>query len=133
VDSDSITQTVTQSYNVTVADAEPSDTNNTAAQSLSVTIGGPGNDTFVFKSGFGADVIANATSSDTIELDRFSSITSINHLQALLTEAQTGHSQSLFESANGGHDTIINLGNHDSITLANVQVADLHVSNFIVY
>ena len=133
VDPNSITQTMTQSYNVTVADAEPNGTNNTAVQSISVTIGGPGNDTFVFKPGLGADVIANATSSDTFELDGFSSVTGINQLQTLLTEAQTGQSQSLFESSNGGHDTVINLGNHDSITLANVQVADLHASNFIVH
>jgi len=130
---DSITQTITQSYNVAVTDAEPNGTTTTATQSISVTIGGPGNDTFVFKPGFGTDVIANATTSDTIELDGFSSVTSINQLQTQLTEAQNGQAQSLFESANGGHDTVINLGNHDSITLANVQLAALHTSNFIIH
>jgi len=34
---------------------------------------------------------------------------------------------------NGGHDTVINLGNHDSITLANIQLAALHTSNFIIH
>ena len=131
--SNSVAQTATQSYDVTLTDTQPNGATTTATQSLAVTIGGPGNDTFVFHPGMGADVIANATSSDTIELDGFSSVTSINQLQALLTEAQTGQSQSLFESANGGHDTVINLDNHDSITLANVQISALHASNFIIH
>lgn len=130
---DSITQTITQSYNVAVADAQPNGTTTAATQSISVMVGAPGNDTFVFKPGFGTDVIANATTSDSIELDGFSSVTSINQLQTLLTEAQNGQAQSLFESANSGHDTVINLGNHDSITLANVQLAALHASNFIIH
>jgi hypothetical protein len=133
LDPNSITQTITQSYDVTIADAQPNGTNSTATQSVSVTVGGPGNDTFVFKPGLGADVIANATSSDTIELDGFSSVTNINLLEAALNEAQTGHAQSLFQTANGGHDTVINLGNHDSITLVDVQIAALHASNFIVH
>jgi hypothetical protein len=49
-----------------------------------------------------------------------------------LNEAQAGQSQSLFQSMNGGQDTLINLGNHDSLTLLNVHLADLHASNFIV-
>jgi hypothetical protein len=28
---------------------------------------------------------------------------------------------------------VINFGNHDSITLANVQVTDLHANNFIIH
>jgi len=134
LDPNSITQTITQSYNVTVSEAQPNGTNNsTETQSLAVTVGGPGNDTFVFHPGMGANVIANATSSDTIELDGFSSVPSTNQLQTLLTEAQTGQLQSLFETANGGHDTVINLGNHDSITLASVQISALHASNFIIH
>ncbi len=132
-DSISITQTITQSYDVTIADAQPNGTNSTATQSIAVTIGGPGNDTFVFKPGFGSDVIANATSADTIELNGFSSVPNMNELQTLLSEAQTGQSQSLFHTANNGHDTVIDLGNHDSITLANVPVTDLHTSNFIIH
>ena len=131
--SNSVAQTATQSYDVTLTDTQPNGATTTATQSLAVTIGGPGNNTFVFHPGMGADVIANATSSDTIELDGFSSVTSINQLQALLTEAQTGQSQSLFESANGGHDTVIDLGNHDSIILANLQIAALHASHFIIH
>ena len=131
--SNSVAHTVTQSYDATLTDTQPNGATATATQSLAVTIGGPGNDTFVFNPGLGADVIANATSSDIIELDGFSSVTSMHHLQTLLTEAQTGQLQSLFETANGGHDTAINLGDHDSITLANVQIAALHANNFIIH
>jgi hypothetical protein len=129
-DSSSVAQTVTQSYDVIVADNQA---NTTVSQTISVTVGGPGQDTFVFKPGFGTDVIANAKSSDTIELDGFASVANINHLQTLLNDAQTGESQSLFQAANGGRDTVIDLGNHDSITLANVKIADLHASNFIIH
>ena len=93
---------------------------------------GQGNDAFVFKPGMGTEVIGNATSAVTIELDGFSSVADNNQLETLLHDAQTGHSQSLFQMANG-HDTVIDLGNHDSITLTNVQVADLHPSNFIIH
>jgi serralysin len=90
------------------------------------------NDAFVFRPGIGADVIKNVATTDTIELAGFSSVTSNAQLTELLNDAQTGQSQTLFESANSGHDTAINLGNHDSITLINVHIADLHASNFII-
>jgi hypothetical protein len=107
-------------------------TNSTAIQSIAVAIGGPDNNTFIFKPGIGADVIVNATSAVTIELDGFSSVADSDHLKTLLDDAQTGHLQSLFQAANG-HDTVINLGNNDSITLTNFQVTDLHASNFIIH
>ena len=100
---------------------------------VTVTVAGSGNDAFVFHPGFGADVIVHAASSDTFELDGFSSITSGKQLASLLAEAQAGQPQSVFHSANGGHDTVINLDNHDSITLTNVHLADLHASNFIIH
>jgi hypothetical protein len=133
LDPNSIAQTIAQSYDVTLAEPQPNGTSSSASQSISVIVGGPGNDTFVFKPGFGADVIANATSLHTIELDGFSAVTNINQLQTLLSEAQNGHAQPLFDAANSGHGTVINLGNHDSITLANVQLSDVHASNFIVH
>ena len=98
-----------------------------------MTIAGAGNDAFVFHPGVGADTIVNATSADTIELDGFSSVTSNHQLASLLAEAQAGLSQPLFQTANGGHDTVINLGNHDVITLANVPLSALHASDFIVH
>jgi serralysin len=90
-------------------------------------------DTFVFRPGIGADVIANAGNADPIELDGFSSLTKHVQLVALLNDAQSGQSQSLFQSTNGGHDIVINLGNHDSITLMDVHIANLHASNFIIH
>ena len=133
LDQATVKQTVTQTYNVAVTDVHPDGTSSTITQAYSLTIGGPGNDSFVFKPGFGADTIVNAKSSDTIELDGFSSISSIDELQTLLHEAQTGQVQTLFQTANAGHDTVINLGNNDVITLENVHLADLHSSNFIIH
>jgi len=132
-DSGTVAQTVTQSYAVTVADNHADGTTSATTQTVSVTVAGPGNDAFVFHPGVGSDTIVNATSSDTIQLDGFSSVTSNNQLATLLNEAQSGQAQSLFESVNGGHDTLINLGNHDSVTLTGVQIADLHASNFVIH
>jgi serralysin len=116
---------------VAAAQAPSGASSASASQAASVMIAS--NDTFVFRPGMGADVIANAGSTDTIELDGFSSVTSNTQLAALLSEAQTGQPQALFQSTNGDHDTMINLGNHDSITLMNVHIADLHASNFLIH
>jgi hypothetical protein len=126
---DPITQPTTQSYDVISSEAH---SGVTAIQTVSVTIGGPGNDTFVIHPGVGTDVIVNAGSQDNVELNGFSSISDVRQLTNLLNEAQAGQSQSLFQSTNGGQDTLINLGNHDSLSLLNVHLADLHASNFIV-
>jgi 20S proteasome alpha/beta subunit len=132
LDSSSISHVVAQSYDVTVADDHASSTNGTASQTVSVTVGGPDNNSFIFHPGIGADIIANVKSTDTIELNGFSSVANATQLATLLNDAQTGQSKSLFQPANDGHDTVINLGNHDSITLAHVQLADLRASNFII-
>jgi hypothetical protein len=127
-------QHVTQSHNISMTEPGTNVTGSSAPAPRSlVTIGGPGSGTFIFKPGFGTDVIANLTSSDTIELDGFSSISDTSALQTLLTEAQSGQAQSLFHAVNGGHDTAINLGFHDSIVLQNIQLANLHMNNFIVH
>ena len=90
-------------------------------------------DTFVFNPGIAAEIVANVPSPATIELDGFSSVTSSAQLAGLLNEAQTGQPQALFQSTTSGHDTVIDLGNHDSITLINVSLATLHASNFIIH
>ena len=87
----------------------------------------------MFHPGIGADTIVNATSADTIELDGFSSVTGNKQLAWLFAEAQAGVSQSLFQTADAGHDTLINLGHHDVITLANISLSALHASDFIVH
>jgi hypothetical protein len=114
----------------TGSSSNQNDTNSAATQSVAMAT--PDNDTFIFRPGIGTAVIMNATSAITIELDSFSSVADSNQLQTLLNDAQTGHMQALFQMANS-HDTIINLGNHDSITLTNIQVTDLHASNFIIH
>ena len=121
-------QTVTQSYVISVGNGSGS----AVSQKISVTSAGPGNVSFIFHPGIGTDTIVNANTADTFELDGFSSVVSNSQLATLLHEAQTGQSQSLFQSVNSGHDTLINLGTHDTITLANINLADLHASNFII-
>jgi hypothetical protein len=133
LDPNSVVQAATQTYDVTVTDTHADGTKTSATQSLSITIGGQGNDTFVFKPGFGSNAIVNAQATDIIELDGFSSVTSSDQLQAYLSEAANNQAQPLFQAANGGHDTVINLGNNDVLTLANVQLAELHASNFIIH
>ena len=53
--------------------------------------------------------------------------------EAVEQYAQTGQPQTMFQSVNSGHDTLIELGHHDSITLTDVQIADLHASHFIIH
>ena len=132
-ESNPVAATVSQSYEVAVANHHADGTTSTATQPVTVTIAGPGNDAFVFHPGVGEDTIVNATSTDTIELDGFSSVTSNHQLASLLADAQAGVSQSLFQTTHGGHDTSINLGNHDVLTLANIPLGALHASDFIVH
>jgi hypothetical protein len=112
--------------------AEANSTNDVIGRPAAEIVGGPGNDSFVFHPGLGA-VIVNAGGTDTFELDGFSSVATNQQLTLLLHDAQTGQPQSMFESVNGGHDTVINLDSHDSITLLDVHIADLHASDFIMH
>ncbi len=104
-------QTLTQSYNVSVTDAQ-----NPAAnmnQSVSVSIGGPGNDNFVFAPGIGTDTIVNFNAqNDTIELNHFTNVQTVQELQSLITTDVHG-------------DAIIDLGHNDSITVAGVTATQL--------
>ena len=81
----------------------------TGSSGASVSIGGPGNDNFVFHPGVGADTIANFNAkADTIELDHFANIQNMQQLAALITTDAHG-------------DAVIELGHHDSITLPGVS------------
>jgi VCBS repeat-containing protein len=133
LDANPVAQPITQSYQVTMTEAHADGTSTAASQMVSVTIGGPDNNSFVFHPGMGADVVVNSHSTDTIELNGFASIPNSNTLAALLQEAQSGQAQSTFVAVNGGHDTLIVLDSHDSLTLTNVRIADLHASGFIVH
>jgi len=105
-------ETVTQSYSVSVADPQNLATN--MNQTVSVSIGGPGNDNFVFAPGIGADTITNFNpQQDTIELDHFANVQTVQELQSLIASDAHG-------------DAVINLGHNDSITLPGMSPAELH-------
>jgi VCBS repeat-containing protein len=105
-------QTMTQSYNVSVTD--PQNPTVDVSQTASVSIGGPGNDNFVFAPGIGADTITNFNpQQDTIELDHFANAQTIQELQSLITTDAHG-------------DAVIDLGHNDSITLPGMSPAELH-------
>jgi VCBS repeat-containing protein len=104
-------QTLTQSYGVTVADAQNPAMN--VNQTVSVTVGGPDGDNFVFKPGIGLDTIVNFDPThDTIELDHFANAQTVQQLESLITSDAHG-------------DAVIALGHHDSITVANVTAAQV--------
>jgi FecR protein len=94
-------QTLTQSYDVAVADEQGA----TATQQISVSVGGPGHDNFVFAPGIGADTIANFNpQADTIELDHFANVQNQQELAAAIT-------------SNAHGDAVIELGHNDSVTI----------------
>jgi hypothetical protein len=101
--------TQTQSYDVTVgAPAAVA-----AQQTIAVSIGGAGNDTFVFQPGLGADTILNFNpQADTIDLNAFHNIQSEQQLLSLITNDAQG-------------DAMIDLGHHDSVSLPGVTAAQL--------
>ena len=104
-------QTLTQSYGINVTDAQNPAMN--VSQTVAVTVGGPGNDNFVFKPGVGADTIVNFDSlHDTIELDHFANAQTVQQLESLITADAHG-------------DAVIALGHNDSITVAGVNAAQL--------
>lgn len=112
-------QTLTQSYAVSVADPQnPAENMN---QIVSVSIGGAGDDNFVFAPGVGADTILNFnTHNDTIQLDGFGNIQNVQQLAALITTDAQG-------------DAVIELGHNDSITLPGVSASYLqaHLSSLV--
>ncbi len=104
-------QTLKQSYDVSVTD--PKDLAATMNQTVSVSIGGPGNDNFVFAPGIGADTIVNfKPQQDLIELDHFANAQTVQELQSLVTTDLHG-------------DAVINLGHNDSITFAGTTAPQL--------
>ena len=117
---------------ITNATASPNDTNS-AAQSIFQKFGGAGNDSFVFHPNVRADAILDANSTGEFELGGFSSVTNSSQPAVVSTNAQTERSHSLFQSMDGGHDTVINPGSHDSISPINLHIADLNAGNFIIH
>jgi hypothetical protein len=104
-------QTVTQSYAVSVADPQNPAAN--TSQTVSISLGGSGSDNFTFHPGVGADTIVNFNpQADTIELDHFASVQTAQQLASAITSDAHG-------------DAVIDLGNHDSITLPGVTATHL--------
>jgi hypothetical protein len=101
---------LTQSYDVGVADAHGT----TAGQTVAVSIGGVGSDNFLFQPGIGADTIVNFNpQADTIELHGFNDIQSMQQLASLIATDVQG-------------DAVLNLGHGDSITLPGMSPTELH-------
>ena len=104
-------QTVTQSYQVSLVDAQNPAAN--ATQTVAVSIGGAGNDNFVFAPGVGHDTVLNFNAQqDTVELDHFANAQTVQELQSLITADAHGNA-------------VIDLGNHNSITFLNTTQAQL--------
>ena len=86
-----------------------------------VLVGGSGNDTFVVNAGDGADEIQNfragPNSGDVVQLSGFS-FSSFAGIQAAMSQV--------------GPDTLLNLGNGQSITFDNTTVGSFDASNFDV-
>ncbi len=102
-------QTVTQSYDVAVNNGP----NNTSNQTVSVSLGGSGNDNFVFAPGIGADTIVNFDPQrDTIDLSHFQNVQSVQELASMITTDQHGNA-------------VIDLGNHDSISIPGMTAVQL--------
>ncbi|HUK32878.1 MAG TPA: hypothetical protein VLV86_03145 [Vicinamibacterales bacterium] len=104
-------ETVTQSYDLSLSSA----TNPAAAAgaTVSVSIGGSGNDNFTFHPGVGADTIVNFDSQhDTIELDEFSNVQSVQQLSSMVTSDSHGNA-------------VIDLGHNDSITVSGMTAQQL--------
>jgi Ca2+-binding RTX toxin-like protein len=78
-----------------------------------VSIGGPGNDTFLFHPGEGAETINNFNpQADTIELDHFANVQSAQALAAAVTI--DAHS-----------DAVLELGHGDSVTIPGMTASFL--------
>jgi VCBS repeat-containing protein len=95
-----------------VSGTSQNDTFNKVANGVNI-FGGGGQDTFVFKAGFGSGTIGDFdVNNDTIEISH----TLFANVSEILASAQ---------SINSGHDTIITDAAHDTITLKGVTVAQL--------
>ena len=102
-----VNQTVTQSYEVSIGDPQNPTAN--MMEMVSASIGGPGNDNFIFRPGVGADTIVNFNpKADTIELDQFANVQSVEQLASLITADVHGAAT-------------IELGHNDSITIPGIS------------
>jgi hypothetical protein len=102
-------QTLTQSYDIGVS----GQSGVSVSQTVSISIGGPGNDNFVFAPGIGTDTIVNFNpQNDTVELDGFANVQTTQQLAVAITSDVHG-------------DAVIELGHGDSVTLPGVTASYL--------
>ncbi len=87
----------------------------------SVTIGGPGNDAFIFNPAFDSRLAANAASFGGFDRE-----------YGRATEARNT-SQSLLASAESGHASVIDAFLHEGIAPADVHPTGLHANTFITH
>ncbi|HEX5230836.1 MAG TPA: hypothetical protein VFW56_01240 [Bradyrhizobium sp.] len=110
-------QVLSQSYEVALLDGQQA---RAVTQEVTILTGGAGSNTFDFKPGMGAAVVTNFSeqAADKIDLHQ-STIANFAQLQAAV------------QPVHDGHDTLIALNHGDTLTLANISVAQLHANNFI--
>jgi hypothetical protein len=96
-----------------------------------VSLGGPGNDSFIFHPGAAAGVATNAGSADPMQFERVWSGAG-NQQRAFSHDAPTGPAQAHFETTHDGHDTSVDPGHHGSAAAMDFQFTDPHVSHFII-
>ena len=100
---------MTQSYDVAVKEGATT----VLHQTVSVSVGSSSADDFVFAPGVGAGTILNFDAQhDTIDLSHFENIHSVQQLASMTT-------------TNAHGDAVIDLGNHDSITIAGLSATQL--------
>jgi hypothetical protein len=108
-----------QLYDVTIGDGHA---NSSVTQRVGLSVGTAASDTFTFAPGTGQELVFNfdaqSASADTIDLTAFSGIDTFGDIA--------------LQAVNNNHDTLINLGEGNSITLIGVNVNDLHSSHFVV-
>jgi len=94
--------------------ASPGTTNSKTTQSSnSSVLIDPNSDHFVFTPGIGTETVSNFNAQDTIELDHFANVQTVQELQSLVTTDTHG-------------DALINLGHNDSTTFADTTPTQLH-------
>jgi VCBS repeat-containing protein len=106
----SATQPRQQFYNVTINDGHPG---SSATEQVGLSVGSTSSDTFAFAPGAGQELVFNFATSgaaDKIDLRNFTTVNAGNIV---------------LQAINNSHDTLVDLGRGDSVTLIGVQAAQL--------
>jgi VCBS repeat-containing protein len=109
---------ITQTYDVTINDGSGA----TVVEKVGLTAGSSISDTFVFAPGMGQELLFNFSqqlaNNDRIDLSHFG-IDNFNQLT--------------LQSVNNNHDTLIDLGHHDSLLLVGISATSLAANEFILH